>query len=94
MVFETANITDLRFKTDEVLKKSKKMVWILRNGKKVALLVDASKASKMILEDGRLCAFPSPKGKKKIPADVALKKYQFPGPTDLSSRVDEYAYQQ
>lgn len=91
-MFQTATVTDLRFKTKEIWDKSgRNPVWIFKKGKKGRIMIDAH-MGEQLLELRQKKIIP----KKVRPGTPSLldeiKKYQFKGPKDLSLRIDEYVY--
>jgi hypothetical protein len=93
-MFQTATVTDLRFKTNKVLNDTKGgMVWILKNGKKVGVLLDVRLGDEFAEWKNH-----SDSGKSMPALDPArsilenAKKYQISGPGDMSTTIDETLY--
>lgn len=89
----TANITDLRFKAKTIVKKSKKEpIWILRKGKIESMIIGADRGFRLI--ELEKTANPSKARKGAIGPSFwdEIKKIQFKGPKNLSSKIDEIVY--
>ncbi|MDP2691614.1 MAG: hypothetical protein Q8O95_04410 [bacterium] len=94
-MFPTATITDLRFKTDDVFKKGKKVpVWIFVRGKKQGFYIGVKAGEKILKRASSVHVIPHNTITKKTPSLLdEVKKYQIKGPKDLSQKIDEYLYE-
>ncbi|GEM_PF-6487444 len=93
-MFQTATVTDLRFKTKDILKRVEKApVWIFKKGQKKAVIMNIGSGESLLQKWENRISFNQKerKGPKKSILDE-IKKMQFKGPKDLSSRIDEIVY--
>lgn len=93
-MIQTASVTDLRFKTKDVLEKSKQMVWVFNHGKRVALIVDVTVADQLLQNtESAVSAY-----LREHPVNAAtailqkIKKHQVRGPKNLSQSIDKVMY--
>lgn len=92
-MFHTASVTDLRFKTNELLKKSKNIVWIFKRGKPVALLIDAKTGKRYLNKKFFDIAFHVQENAKKRPSFLEeIEEKSFKGPKNLSTTIDAALY--
>lgn len=89
----TANITDLRFRAKSIVKKSKKEpVWILRKGKIESMIIGADRGFRLIELEKTVNQPRELKGAVGPSFWDEVKKIQFKGPKNLSSKIDDIVY--
>lgn len=94
-MIQTASITDLRFKTKDVLERSKDMVWILHHGKPAALILSAETGNQILTRAGIMGARWNARERSIDSASEILrniKKHQVKGPKNMSLTIDETLY--